>query len=116
MFRFSVTRFFYLLVVGVGTVLLFGCGPSKSKGTEGLASSVRARAGQVMGLKQSKRVVEDGKGYLKSLPGVYLEIPERRTVEEENFDREKIFSVLAKEYGVKKEVVEKVFAKKARQK
>lgn len=50
---------------------------------------------------------------MRSKPDIYLDIQERRIVEEENHERGKVFSLLAKEYAVGKKNVESIFAAKA---
>jgi|GEM_PF-1966252 len=102
-----------LLATLVGSVLLCACGRPDNRSVDSIASSIRARAGLVQTLKEGRKISENGRGYLRSEQGVYLDIQDRRIVEEENYEREKIFALLAKANEVGKKNVETIFSKKA---
>lgn len=78
-----------------------------------LEASISGRAHLVKALKDSGRVREGSKGYLLAADRVYLDIPERRLVEEENFERGKVFALLARKHNIPKSEVERIFASRA---
>ena len=94
-------------------VILSGCGRPDNRSVDQVASSIRARSVAVQSLKEAKRVREDGRGNLRAETGVYLEVAERRIVEQENYERDKIFGLVAKSYQVGRANVAQVFAKLA---
>ena len=94
-------------------VILSGCGRPDNRSVDQIASSIRARSGAVQSLKEAKRVREDGRGSLRAESGIYLEVSERRIVEQENYERDKVFGLLAKSYQVGRANVAQVFAKLA---
>lgn len=107
-------RFHALLALAlVVAVTLSGCGRPDNRSVDQIASSIRARSGAVQSLKETKRVREDGRGNLRAESGVYLEVAERRIVEQENYERDKIFGLLAKSYQLGRANVAQVFAKLA---
>ena len=95
-------------------VILSGCGRPDNRSVDQIASSIRARSGAVQSLKEAKRVREDGRGSLRAESGIYLEVSERRIVEQENYERDKVFGLLAKSYQVGRANVAQVFAKLAK--
>ena len=95
------------------SVILSGCGRPDNRSVDQIASSIRARSGAVQSLKEAKRVREDGRGSLRAESGIYLEVSERRIVEQENYERDKVFGLLAKSYQVGRANVAQVFAKLA---
>ncbi len=96
-----------------GSLLLPACGRPDNRSIDQIASSIRARSASVQSLKEAKRIREDGRGSLRAESGVYLEVSERRIVEQENYERDKIFSLLAKNYQLGRANVAQVFAKLA---
>jgi hypothetical protein len=107
-------RFHALLALAlVVAVALSGCGRPDNRSVDQIASSIRARSGAVQSLKETKRVREDGRGNLRAESGVYLEVAERRIVEQENYERDKVFGLLAKSYQLGRANVAQVFAKLA---
>lgn len=90
-----------------------GCGRPDNRSVDQIASSIRSRSGAVQSLKEAKRVREDGRGSLRAESGIYLEVSERRIVEQENYERDKVFGLLAKSYQVGRANVAQVFAKLA---
>lgn len=110
----SPARFHVLLALAlVASVVMSGCGRPDNRSVDQIASSIRARSGAVQSLKETKRVREDGRGALRAESGVYLEVAERRIVEQENYERDKVFGLLAKSYQVGRANVAQVFAKLA---
>jgi hypothetical protein len=102
-----------LVLLLVGSLFLPACGRPDNRSVDQIASSIRARSASVQSLKEAKRVREDGRGSLRAESGVYLEVSERRIVEQENYERDKVFSLLAKNYQVGRANVAQVFAKLA---
>ena len=98
-----------LLVVAL---FLCSCGKPDNRSLDSVASSIRARSGVVQALKAARKISENGRGYLRSEPGTYLDIQERRILEEENYERGKAFALIAKEHEVGKKNVETIFAAK----
>jgi len=92
---------------------LCSCGKPDNRSLDSVASSIRARASLVQTMKDGRKITENGRGYLRAEQGVYLDVPDRRIVEEENYERGKVFSLLAKEHEVAKKNVEDIFAEKA---
>ena len=95
------------------TLVLCGCGRPDNRNLDSLGSSIRARAALVQTLKAEGKISESGRGYLRSNPGIYLDIPDRRIVEEENHERGKVFTLLAREYQLPKRNIEAIFVKKS---
>ena len=92
---------------------LSSCGKPDNRSLDSVASSIRARASIVQGLKEARKITENGRGYLRSEQGIYLDVQDRRIVEEENYERGKVFALVAKENEVGKKNVETIFAAKA---
>lgn len=103
----------FLALLLASGVFLSGCGRPDNRSVDQVASSIRARSAAVQSLKEAKRVREDGRGNLRAETGVYLEVAERRIVEQENYERDKIFGLVAKSYQVGRANVAQVFAKLA---
>jgi uncharacterized protein YdbL (DUF1318 family) len=103
----------FVALLFVASLLLPACGRPDNRSADQVASSILARSAAVQSLKEAKRVREDGRGSLRAESGVYLEVSERRIVEQENYERDKIFSLLAKSYQVGRANVAQVFAKLA---
>jgi uncharacterized protein YdbL (DUF1318 family) len=105
--RFAVPQFFVAcLVLG-----LCSCEKPDNRNIDLLAKSIRSRAAAVQTLKQEGLISENGRGYLRPNPGIHLNIPERRILEEENFERSKVFLLIAKQNELPKRNVEAVFVK-----
>jgi hypothetical protein len=102
-----------LALLLVGSLFLPACGRPDNRSIDQVASSIRARSASIQSLKEAKRLREDGRGSLRAESGVYLEVSERRIVEQENYERDKIFNLLAKNYQVGRANVAQVFAKLA---
>lgn len=101
------------VILLASSVLLSACGRPDNRSVEQVASSIRARSATVESLKKAKRVREDGRGSLRAESGIYLEVSERRIVEQENYERDKIFRLLAKSYQVGRASVAQIFGKLA---
>jgi len=97
----------------IAALFLCSCGKPDNRSLDSVASSIRARASVVQGLKEARKITENGRGYLRSEQGIYLDIQDRRIVEEENYERGKAFALIAKENEVGKKNVETIFAAKA---
>ena len=97
----------------ITTIFLCSCGKPDNRSLDSVASSIRARASLVQGLKEARKIMENGRGYLRSEQGIYLDIQDRRILEEENYERGKVFALIAKEYELKKKNIETIFAAKA---
>ncbi|MEI8386190.1 MAG: DUF1318 domain-containing protein [Verrucomicrobiota bacterium] len=97
----------------IAAFFLCSCGKPDNRSLDSVASSIRARASVVQGLKEARKITENGRGYLRSEQGIYLDIQDRRIVEEENYERGKAFALIAKENAVGKKNVETIFAAKA---
>lgn len=100
----------------IAALALSACGRPDNRSLDEVTSSIRARSSAVQSLKDSKRVREDGRGKLRAEAGVYLEVAERRLLEEENYEREKVFTMLAKSYQLGRSNVEQIFGKLASRK
>ncbi len=93
-------------------LLITGCGDApRSPVVEGLRPKVTARQMQISSLKGVGVCSEISSGMLRRATDKNVSLEERTLIEQENFDREKIFSEISKVCGIAVSDVKALFVK-----